>query len=412
MAQQLPNSSFEEWNGAQFDGNIQPSNWNFSNVTQFGFKFNFAYREAGRTGDYCAMAKDRAIGAAGIVETSPGYFALGQPWVYIESLTKVSEATAGTSGGITFAYRPDSMYVWIKRTGANVDKEFYNIVFYSWKGTAQGTSYKGKNGSCTSVSHTDEESDIRQATDGNECTTSTYATQVAEGWVKEKKAYNEWTQIKVPIYYNSNDKPTKCNVIFSAGNYPNFRATSGLYDGNALYVDDVELIYSSNIDELYVNNKKWGGFDPNKNRGEEQTYALGLGATDIPDIFAKRGVGSITNCKGTTANFAGRVLSGSEIAIDKSSAAVGGNPVTITVKSEDGTKTSVYKIKFVAEQSSNSRPASISYTVNGTTTAIPNFSGYITSYNVELPYGTTEAPVIDPATNIVKGDDGQTIVVT
>ena len=99
MAQQLPNSSFEEWNGAQFDGNIQPSNWNFSNVTQFGFKFNFAYREAGRTGDYCAMAKDRAIGAAGIVETSPGYFALGQPWVYIESLTKVSEATAGTSGG-------------------------------------------------------------------------------------------------------------------------------------------------------------------------------------------------------------------------------------------------------------------------------------------------------------------------
>ena len=412
MAQQLPNSSFEEWDGAQFDGNIQPSNWNFSNVTQFGFKFNFAYREAGRTGDYCAMAKDRAIGAAGIVETSPGYFALGQPWVYIESLTKVSEATAGTSGGITFAHRPDSMYVWIKRTGANVDKEFYNIVFYSWKGTAQGTSYKGKNGSCTSVSHTDEESDIRQATDGNECTTSTYATQVAEGWVKEKKAYNEWTQIKVPIYYNSNDKPTKCNVIFSAGNYPNFRANSGLYDGNALYVDDVELIYSSNIDELYVNNKKWGGFDPNKNRGEEQTYALGLGATDIPDIFAKRGVGSITNCKGTTANFAGRVLSGSEITIDKSSAAVGGNPVTITVKSEDGTKTSVYKIKFVAEQSSNSRPASISYTVNGTTTAIPNFSGYITSYNVELPYGTTEAPVIDPATNIVKGDDGQTIVVT
>ncbi|MGN0187728.1 MAG: hypothetical protein ACI392_08320 [Paludibacteraceae bacterium] len=411
-AQQLPNSSFEEWDGAQFDGNIQPSNWNFSNVTQFGFKFNFAHREAGHTGNYSAMAQDQAIGAAGIVETSPGYFALGQPWVYIESLTKVSEATAGTSGGISFTYRPDSLFVWIKRTGANVDKEYYNIVFYSWTGTAQGTSYKGKNGKCTSVSHTDEESDIRQATDGNECTTSTYATQIAEGWVKEKKAYNDWTLIKVPIYYNSNEKPTKCNVIFSAGNYPNFRATSGLYDGNSLYVDDVELIYSSKIDELYVNNKKWGAFDPSKENGEEQTYALGLGATDIPDIFAKRGVGSITNCKGTTANFSGRVLSGSEITIDKTGATVGGNPVTITVKSEDGKKTSVYKIKFVAEQSSNSRPASISYTVNGVTTAIPNFSGYITNYNIELPYGTTEAPVIDPATNVVKGDDGQTIVVT
>ena len=49
-AQQLPNASFEDWSGAQFDGNIQPASWNVSNVTQFGFKFNVAYREAGHTG--------------------------------------------------------------------------------------------------------------------------------------------------------------------------------------------------------------------------------------------------------------------------------------------------------------------------------------------------------------------------
>ena len=37
QAQQLPNASFEDWSGAQFDGNIQPASWNVSNVTQFGF---------------------------------------------------------------------------------------------------------------------------------------------------------------------------------------------------------------------------------------------------------------------------------------------------------------------------------------------------------------------------------------
>ncbi len=410
-AQQLPNSGFEDWNGAQFADNIQPSNWNYSNVSQAGFNFNFAHREAGHSGNYCAMVQDQEVGAMGITETAPGYLSLGQPWSYAE-ITKLSEATAGTAGGIKFTYRPDSMRVWIKRTGSNVDKENYNIVFYSWIGTSTGSKFKGKGGGCTSIIKYDEESNIRQATDRSECGTDVFVTQVAEGWIKEKKAYNNWTLITIPIYYNSNDKPEKCNVIFSAGNYPNFSATTGLYAGNTLCVDDVELIYSAHIDELYINNRKWGGFDPKKTQGEEQTYALGLGATDIPDIFAKRGVGSLKNSKGETANFAGRVLSGSEITIDKTGASVGGSPVTITVKSEDGTKTATYKIKFVAEQSSNSRPSAISYTLDGEIFEIPNFSGYINTYNVELPYGTTSAPNIDAEKNITKGDDGQTVSVT
>jgi hypothetical protein len=407
VAQQLPDSGFEDWSSS-FDGNAQLASWHGSNVTQVGFKFTFMYKKDGRNGGSSAYIADKEVGAAGITEPAPGYMALGEPWSYLEGITKVSEATAGCDGGISFKYRPDTLKVWIKRTGSNTDKEFYHILFYSWKGTAQGNSYTGKSGGCTSTSHTNEESDIRQALDGNKCSTSQYATQVAEGWVKEKKTYSEWTQISVPIYYTGNDVPEMCNVIFSAGNYPNFRANSGLYPGNDLYVDDVELIYSSNIDELFVNNRRWSGFDPTKNNGEEQTYALGLGATAIPDIFAKRGVGTLTNAKGTSATFSGRTLSGSEITIDKSKATVGGSPVVITVKSEDGKRTSTYKIKFVAEQSSNNRPASIAYTVGATSSALPNYNGYITSYNVELPYGTTQTPTI----SVAKGDDGQTISIT
>ena len=400
QAQQLPNASFEDWSGAQFDGNIQPASWNVSNVTQFGFKFNFAYREAGHTGSYCLRVQDREIGAAGITEVSPGYFSLGQPWVYIESLTKVSYATAGTEGGMSFTYRPDSMSVWIKRTGNNTDKEDFYLLYYAWSGTAKSSKYKGKNGSCTSVSKTNEESDIRIALDGNECGTDQKANQIAEGMWRERKTYGDWTNIKVPIYYFNNDAPTMMNIIFSASNYPNYRANSGLYDGNSLWVDDVSLIYSSKIQKLYIDDKEWKGFDPN-NTGE-QVYSLGQSATTLPKIEAKRGIGTLTNAHGETANFTGRTLSGKEITITNGE--IDGAPTTITVRAEDGSSTTTYKIKFVRAASTNSKLAGLS--VNGE--PITTFNPNTLNYTYELPYGTTDVPVVSAD----KAEDGQTISIT
>ena len=242
MAQQVPNPSFEEWNGEKFDGKIQPSNWYVSNISQAGFNFNLANQEAGHTGSYSLMVKDTEVGALGITEVSPGYFSLGKPWSHLEGID-TKTATAGTSGGIKFTYRPDSMSVWVKRTGNNVDKEDFYLLYYAWSGTAKGSKYKAKNGGCTSISQTNEESDIRLALDANECGTDQKANQIAEGMWREKKTYGEWTNIRVPIYYFSNDVPEMMNIIFSASNYPNYRANSGLYEGNSLYIDDVQLIY-------------------------------------------------------------------------------------------------------------------------------------------------------------------------
>ena len=399
-AQQLTNANFEDWSGAAFDGNAQPKGWFASNVTQFGFNFNFAHKEAGRNGGYSMMVQDQDVGAAGITETSPGYFALGQPWVYISSLLKVSEATAGTAGGIAWTYRPDTMSVWIKRTGNNTDKEDFYLLYYAWNGKTRGDKYKAKNGSCTSVTYYDEESDVRQALNGNECGTVEKATQVCEGMWREKKTYGQWTNIRVPIYYMNNQVPTTMNIIFSASNYPNFRANSGLYPGNSLYVDDVELIYSASIQKLFVDDKEWKGFDPNSS--EIQTYALGESATAIPSIEAIRGAGSLTNAKGTTVNFAGRKLSGSEIKIENGD--LSGKPTVITVKSDDGKTTKVYKIQFTKAASSNAKLASIA--VNGT--AIEGFSPAKYAYNVALPYGTTALPVVTAEGQ----EDGQKIDIT
>ena len=386
FAQQVPNPGFEDWNGEKYDGQIQPTSWFASNVTQVGFNFNFAHREAGHSGSYSMMVQDQEVGAMGITEPAPGYCSLGHPWTYLPSISEIKKATAGTYGGINWKYRPDTMSVWIKRIGDNTDKEDFHLLYYAWSGTAKSSQYKGKNGNCTSISQTNEESDIRLALNANDCGTDQKANQIAEGWWRERKTYGEWTNIRVPIYYFNNDVPTMMNIIFSASNYPNFRDNSGLYPGNSLYVDDVELIYSSKIQKLYLDGKEWKGFDPNSS--EEQTYSLGRSATAIPTIKAVRGVGSITNAKGNTVSFAGRELTGSEISI--TNGVIDGAATVITVKSEDGKSTTTYKVKFVREASKNAKLANIF--VNGQ--AINNFQPSVYNYTVELPYGTTTTPVV------------------
>lgn len=402
-AQQIPNSDFEDWSGATFDGNPQPKYWNASNVEQVGFKFNFAHKEAGHNGGTSLMVQDQKVGAMGITETSPGYFSLGHAWVYLEGINS-STACAGTHGGYAWTYRPDTMSVWIRRTGNNVDKEDFYLLYYAWTGETRADKYPNKGGGCTSVTQYDEESDVRQALDPNRCGTAKKGTQVAEGMWREKKYYGDWTNIKVPVYYFNDLVPEKVNLLFSASNYPNGSSSAGLYEGNSLYVDDIELIYSAKIQKLIINEIEWKGFDPNST--EVQTYSLGESATAIPNIVAKRGVGTITNAAGTTASFPGRTLSGNEIKIEKGDLV--SKPTTITVKSADGKHTMTYKIQFQKAASSNAKLASISYSLDGETFAIPDFSPTKMNYTVDLPYGTTTKPTLSAE----KQEDAQKVTIT
>ncbi len=399
FAQQLPDPSFEDWSGAAFDGKIQPKYWHFSNVEQMGIKFNLAHQESGHTGNYALMVQCTEVGALGITEAAPGYISLGQPWQCLPSITEINKATAGTKGGITWTHRPDSMEVWIKRTGANALLEDFHLLYYAWSGKSIGVSYKGKDSDCTSYTAENEESDIRQALDKNECQTTQFANQIAEGWHRVRAEYNEWTRIVVPIYYFNDDVPEMCNVIFSASNYPNFRANGGLYKGNSLYVDDVKMLYSSKIQRLFIGGKEWRGFDPNNT--DEQVYSLG-NQTSIPDIYALRGVGTLTNAHGGSATFNGRKLTNSEISVQKGE--IDGAPTIITVKAEDGSSTTTYKIKFISKPSDNARLASIM--VNGE--PLQGFNSYVSMYNVALPYGTTTTPKVE----VVRAEDGQQVSIT
>ena len=381
-SQQLPNSSFENWEHDalnDFEDGQRPVNWNTSNIkkTVLGITAgaNMVFPDAGaHSGTYCAKAINTEVGAAGITETSPAWITLGKPWSYIDGINTGS-ATAGTDGGLQFTYRPDTIAVWIKRTSSG--NEFAHIVFYSWKGTATGTSYLNKNGGCTSTTHYDEESDIRLLVDKNECQTSVQATQVAEAMWRSKETFTEWTEIKVPIKYLTNDKPEKCNVIISAANYPNKRANVVELNA-AIWADDVRLIYSSGIDEIYVDGRKKlscksGQFD--------YTCSMGKSATSVGEITLKR---------------SGRWLEASEYTINKGNI---GEVTTITVKAEDGSSVSTYNITFAAAQSSNANLSDI--LVDGL--SLTGFNSLITSYNVELPFGTKTYPSIEA----VFAEDGQ-----
>ena len=340
FAQQLPDNHFENWS-AEFKNEPQLKDWHGSNVSQIGLKFVFMYAKPGRTGK-CAYVADKLVGAPklNLAEVGPGYITLGQPWQYLKGLS-INSATAGTEGGIPWKWRPDTMSVWIKRTGPATDKEDFHLLYYAWQGTAKSSQYKNKKGTSTTTERINEESDIRTATDGNEFGTEQPVKQIAEGWYRARAKYNEWTRIKVPIFYLSDGTPTMCNVIFSSGNYPAFRANDGLYDGNAIYVDDVELIYSSRIDRLTINGKEWKEFDPNSEA--VQVYKAD-GATGVK-IEGFRGIGSLTNIKGKTARFRGRKLGAKEMTVEPGE--LNGKPWVITVKAEDGSSTHTYKIKVV-----------------------------------------------------------------
>ena len=387
---QVPDSGFEDWSDS-FNGNPAPgATWNAANLHKVAVGIHVygqvCHRVGGadaHSGNYAAKLVDTEVGAAGITEVSPAWITLGTPWAYIDGI-KTGTATAGTDGGITFTHRPDTMAVWVKRVSEGTEN--INLVYYSWKGTAKGNRYKNKDGGCEPTDeHTDEESDIRIQTDPNICGSGGNALQIGEGALRTNAQYKNWTQIKVPITYYNDYTPEKMNIILSASNYPEGRRNDGLYNGNYMIVDDLSLIYSSKIHEIRLNNEPL-----NKFKQDVYVYSVSLGdkATfrDIPNITCKR---------------SGRTLSGDEITINYAEQL--GDTTTITVRAEDGSSTSTYKVVFKQTESINSNAAAIS--VNGK--SIPSFSGYVTDYNVELPYGTTDAPEI----TVTKSEQSQDVEV-
>jgi hypothetical protein len=384
-AQQFPNSNFETFENGYNGVGKQPTSWKGSNVktTYSGTTVtgDMVGQTTGRSGNgvYC---HNEWVGALGIGAAAPAYISLGQPWNDVYGMN-VSSAGGGNEGGINFSYRPDTVSVWVKRTYSS--SEDMVIAYYSWSGTYKSSSYRNKgNSECHSRNQTNEETDVRGS---NRCGTTQQGMLIANTEWRSSQQYGDWTQVKFPIVYVNDAIPEKTNLIICAANYPNSNGIGSAKEGSKLWIDDLSLIYASTIGEVYLTTsgftQKFNGFNAGTH---EYTKSLGQGATQIPIIECYRN---------------GRKLSGSEINIQLGQ--VDGAPTVITVTAGDASSTTKYIIHFVSQQSNNANLAGI--LVNGQ--AITGFNGFVTSYNVSLPYGTTTCPTIEA----ISGDEGQNIVI-
>ncbi|MDR1592492.1 MAG: hypothetical protein LBS16_06385 [Prevotellaceae bacterium] len=362
-AQQLPNSGFETFETGYNGVGEQPIGWKGSNITQWGVSATLVSSDAnGRSGN-CVRIHNEFVGIGKLGAPSPAYIALGTPWFYAPSVFEIASITGGTEGGMRFQFRPDTLALWVKRS--YILQETAHALVYLWAGESIGTAYQNQSGTCSEVTHIDDESDVRGK---NSCTTSRPATLIGEGEWKSSEQFDQWTLVKAPITYYNNVIPEKMNVIISAANYPG--SNESMRVGSVLYADDVQFIYSSKVSDMRINNRSIADFNGDV---YNYTHILGKKERTIPPITCFR---------------SGRQLSDSEVAIVYGD--LSGTPTTITVTAEDGRSTTTYTIRFVNQLSTNAHPAFITLDDE----PLDDFNGYVTSYNVNFPAETTQCPEI------------------
>lgn len=289
-AQQLPNGSFDEgkwvdcvpWTstGNKKTQGTQPPSWTISNVkglnggdtgaTTIGTKVQ------GRQGN-AVQVENKLIIMGQIV---PGYFTLGTTW----STAKVSGVTptakdGGTFGGIAFAYKPDALKFYYKRSCSGNNTRS-SVIAYLWNGSTSQANVPGVNASNPKkVAMFDRDINVlNMSTDGHQGGAVTYKHKLIakiESYTTEQPT--EWTEWTIPFVYvseNSNETPEKINVIFAASDYFN---SSNVTAGVKLCIDDVSLVYYKHLKSLTIDGttpSTFVGDDTQNNTNEVNIDAL------------------------------------------------------------------------------------------------------------------------------------------
>lgn len=243
---------------------IQPSGWIVANVNGMG---GMGATVVG------AQGKDRTNETEGysLVLTNtpnpyrktqivPGYVSIGPTWATaVASLTSVTNADGGAFGGVEFSRRPDAIRLFYKRA-YNVNNGTQNknlterasVIAYSWKGTWTQEEVPTTTvlmGTPKKVTMTDRSNNIL----GKPCLTGGAITKTDDAELIASVEYYiegdaaEWTELVVPFTYSSEAAPEKLNIILSANDL--FADRTKMGTGNQLTVDDVELLYYSELQE-------------------------------------------------------------------------------------------------------------------------------------------------------------------
>lgn len=275
QAQQLPNGDMSQWKAkgesgasyASFGGSmvkrpgVEPQSWNSGNVSQFGFVNieNLCVKGGDEESqESYAVLANRFVGLGTIGSPAPGFINLGTPWVFATMTMLDEEAKklgdGGAYGGMKFTYRPDAVRCKVKKTA--VDGEKSHIIAYLWNGTflsqAPADIAQAEKDGPWSVSKLAVLQDVDRAVMGRE----SEERMIQKGNLIASCDYEltediaEWKTVTVPLEYKNGMTPSKINVIVAAGDY---WTRGNLNIGSELSVDDIELLYYTNLSAININ---------------------------------------------------------------------------------------------------------------------------------------------------------------
>lgn len=264
MAQyQLANNDFEgswkacyPWEAGKFVTSAKgktPPNWCVSNVSQDESIMPIVAEQCSgfeSSGGVKIINVSASIGD----NTCPGYITLGTTWATAETkLTSVRNADGGVFGGIPFTHHPDAIQLRYQRSIAN-GAERCSLVGYLWKGEWKQADVPSNTavgvfswGTATKVTMINRDRNIlnMETITGGTVTPSADAELIASLESYQSTSKSSWTTWIAEFDYKTNSTPEMLNIVVSATDY--FADRSGIVSGNYIMIDDVTLLYYSEL---------------------------------------------------------------------------------------------------------------------------------------------------------------------
>lgn len=238
----------------------QPVGWKVSNVYNTFQSSTVAEETTDSDGKKAVLLTNQDVAGQKI----PAYISLGTPWSTASTkLTTVKSGTAdgGVWGGISFTYKPDAVQLKYKRALTEGSTERASVIAYLWKGTWKQTDVPANvavgvlsYGTPKAVDMTNRDRNVlfnASGVVGGKITSTEGAKLIASKEYYITTSATEWTSLTTDLDYQSDETPEKLNIILSANDF--FADRSGITANNTLTVDDVKLIYRSQISSINVN---------------------------------------------------------------------------------------------------------------------------------------------------------------
>lgn len=295
-AQQIPNGDFEgnwesfkPYTGGKYNYTSKgetPEKWIIANVAGVGGTGATVVGE--KVDGHNSSSAVRVYNAPNSIaksQTVPGYITLGTPWNTAKG-SQAKDKDGGTFGGLKFAYKPDALRFWYKRSYTETNTKS-SVIAYLWNGTVtqknvpvETTMFSSGNPKTVDMDDRDiwvlRKNTVSYQGDAVTSNPTKLLASIEEDLTESK---DEWTEHTCKFIYNNANKgetPEKINIIFSSSDYFNSTVTSGV----SLSIDDVSLVYYKHLSKLTINGTTPSSFVSDE-ATEDNTNKVTIDASDV-----------------------------------------------------------------------------------------------------------------------------------